>query len=64
MIKKLNVANLVKLIVMVVCSLVLITDYIRLFITPSISFTWFGLLVEFTLVVIVGIIYEDLFERD
>lgn len=62
--KKLNVANLVKLIVMVVCGLILITDYISFFITPAISFTWFGLLVEFTLVVIVGIIYEDLFERD
>ena len=62
--RKLNVVNLVKLIVMVVCSLILITDYIRLFITPSISFTWFGLLVEFNLIVIVGIIYEDLFERD
>ena len=64
MIKKLNVANLVKLIVMVICGLILITDYTRFFITPAISFTWFGLFIDFGLIIITGIIYEDLFERD
>ena len=65
--KKLNVKNLIKLIIMVICILILVIDYVRLiywtFNGTSIGFTWYGLVIDF-IALFTGIILEqDLFDR-
>ena len=65
--RKLNVKNLIKLIIMVICILILVIDYVKLiywtFNGTSIGFTWYGLVIDF-IALFTGIILEqDLFEN-
>ena len=66
--RKLNVGNLIKLIIMVACVLVVVCDYskiiIGIFKGVTIGFTWYGLIIDFVLLFTTEIIYNNLFERD
>lgn len=66
--KKLNVGNLIKLIVMAICILIVASDYfniiINIFKGVTIGFTWFGLIIDFILLFTIEIICSNLFERD
>ena len=62
--KKLNIKNLVKLIALMVLLIIVGVDFIKLLVIPSISFTWFGFWIEISLLILIEILYEDLFERE
>ena len=64
--KKLNVANLILLIIMVTCIGLVAIDYLKIIISMfgsyNLGFTWFGIIVDFTALFTAELIYQNLFE--
>lgn len=66
--KKLNIGNLIKLIIMGGSILIVVLDYLKVILNcfkgTTLGFTWYGIIIDLTLLVIVEAIYKNLFERD
>ena len=63
--KRLNISNLIKIVVMGICIIILAKDFITLFAgiitSNSISFTWYGFVVDMILMILFDIYYLELF---
>lgn len=64
--KRLNVKNLILLIIMVVCIALPAIDYLKIIISMcgsyALGFTWYGLFIDFTALFTAELIYQNLFE--
>ena len=66
--KKLNVGNLIKLVIMICCGLIVMSDYLTILINMfkgnTVGFTWFGIIINIILLFVIEIIYQNLFEKE
>ena len=64
--KKLNKANLILLIIMVLCFGLVLSDFLNIIISMfgsyTLGFTWYGIIVDFIALIIAELIYQNLFE--
>lgn len=64
--KKLNITNLILLIIMIVCVGLVAIDYLKIIISMfgsyNLGFTWFGIIIDFTALITADLIYQNLFE--
>ena len=64
--RKMNITNLILLIIMLGCIGIIAFDYLRIIISMfgsyTLGFTWFGIIVDFTALITADLIYQNLFE--
>ena len=64
--KKLNKANLILLIIMVLYFCLVLSDFLNIIISMfgsyTLGFTWYGIIVDLTALIIAELIYQNLFE--
>lgn len=67
-VKRIRWENILKLIIMGICLGIILSDFGKLFISIfqdiSISFTWYGLYIDMSLLILFGILFDDLFGDD